>query len=121
MNGDGAKSACSAARYACASRRPQAERPPLARAADRTIVPPDSFPWKLVGVFVAAMLFLGQRRPKGVRNKGKGYSIRDGDTLSELARKRYGSADKWQRIVDRNPRLISRDPDLIFPEEKINL
>jgi nucleoid-associated protein YgaU len=38
------------------------------------------------------------------------YAVRRGDTLSNIARKYYGSADQWRKILEANRSQI-RDPD----------
>lgn len=47
------------------------------------------------------------------------YVVREGDTLSKLARKHLGSDAIWNTNVEVNPDLI--DPDLIVPGQVINI
>jgi nucleoid-associated protein YgaU len=42
------------------------------------------------------------------------YTVRRGDTLSGIARKQPGDANRWPEIFELNGKVIS-DPDRIFP------
>ena len=52
----------------------------------------------------------------------KFHIVRKGETLSEISRKYYGSANKWQKILDANRNVISNanklrpGTKLIIPE-----
>lgn len=48
------------------------------------------------------------------------YVIQSGDTLSKIAQQFYGSATKYPRIFEANREVI-KDPDLIFPGQKIRI
>ena len=48
------------------------------------------------------------------------YVIVKGDTLSAIARKYYGNANKWPRLFEANREVIL-DPDKIFPGQKIRI
>lgn len=48
------------------------------------------------------------------------YVIVKGDTLSAIAKKYYGSANKYPRIFEANREVI-KDPDLIFVGQKIRI
>lgn len=51
---------------------------------------------------------------------GKQYTVRDENTLSQIALRAYGRADYWPRIWSANQSALrSGDPDLIFPGEVI--
>ena len=59
------------------------------------------------------------KRPADIENfkiigeKGKGgrqYTVKKGDTISEIARKFYGNKDGWRRIYDANKNII-KHPD----------
>src|SRR5437868_3697228 len=45
---------------------------------------------------------------------GNTYTVKSGDTLSKIARERYGDASQWKKIQAANADLI-RDPDKIQP------
>ncbi|NEX22731.1 peptidoglycan-binding protein LysM [Thiorhodococcus mannitoliphagus] len=48
------------------------------------------------------------------------YVIQKGDTLSAVAKHFYGKASEYPRIFDANREVI-KDPDLIFPGQKIRI
>jgi nucleoid-associated protein YgaU len=42
------------------------------------------------------------------------YVVKEGDSLSKIAKREYGDAQQWAKIYDANRELI-KDPDLIQP------
>jgi nucleoid-associated protein YgaU len=48
------------------------------------------------------------------------YVIQYGDTLSAIAKRFYGDANAYPRLFEANREVI-RDPDLIFPGQKIRI
>ncbi len=48
-------------------------------------------------------------------------TVRDGDTLSGIARDDCGSARDWTGIFKRNKKVIGGDPDIIQPGQKLEL
>lgn len=42
------------------------------------------------------------------------YTVKSGDTLSEIAKREYGNASDWRRIYEANKDSI-KNPDLIYP------
>ena len=53
---------------------------------------------------------------KARKNAGeatKSYTVASGDSLSAIAQKHYGSADKWQAIYEANKALIGDNPNAI--------
>jgi nucleoid-associated protein YgaU len=48
------------------------------------------------------------------------YVVQSGDTLSKIARQFYGSTAKYTVIFEANREVI-KDPDLIFPGQKIRI
>jgi nucleoid-associated protein YgaU len=48
------------------------------------------------------------------------YVIEKGDTLSAIAKKYYGKASEYPRLFEANREVI-KDPDLIFPGQKIRI
>jgi nucleoid-associated protein YgaU len=42
------------------------------------------------------------------------YTVKSGDTLSEIAQREYGNAADWPRIYEANKGEI-KDPDVIYP------
>jgi len=49
------------------------------------------------------------------------YTFKKGDTLSGIAKSKFGDADIWHRIVNHNPNLKGVDPRKIPVGTKINL
>jgi nucleoid-associated protein YgaU len=47
-------------------------------------------------------------------------TVQAGDSLSKIAKRELGDADKWQAIYDANRDKI-KDPDLIHPGQVLNL
>lgn len=55
-------------------------------------------------------------------NKGGGtYIVKKGDCLSRIAKKTYGSSSKWRAIYTANRKVIGKNPNLIFPGQKLTL
>lgn len=50
----------------------------------------------------------------------KTYEIQSGDTLSAIAKRHYGNANEWPKIYEANRNVI-KDPDKIYPGQKITL
>jgi nucleoid-associated protein YgaU len=48
----------------------------------------------------------------------KFHIVREGETLSRISNKYYGSAGKWQKILDANRKTI-KDPDRLIPGTKL--
>lgn len=48
------------------------------------------------------------------------YVIQKGDTLSHIAKRYYGNANKWPKLFEANREVI-QDPDKIFPGQKIRI
>ena len=48
------------------------------------------------------------------------YTVVSGDSLSKIARKHYGDANKWRRIFEANQDLI-KDPDEIYPGQTLKI
>ena len=59
-------------------------------------------------------------QPTGTSGSGKTYVVVEGDSLSKIARREYGDANKWPTIYEANKGLIT-DPDLIFPGQKLQI
>lgn len=54
------------------------------------------------------------------QGKEEYYVIQRGDTLSHIAKRYYGNANKWPRIFEANREVI-QDADKIFPGQKIRV
>ena len=50
----------------------------------------------------------------------KTYVVLSGDSLSKIAQKQYGHAALWTRVFEAN-RDIIKDPDKIFPGQKLRI
>ena len=50
----------------------------------------------------------------------KTYTVVKGDSLSKIAKRFYGDANRWQKIFDANRDQI-KDPDLIQPGQKLKI
>ena len=48
------------------------------------------------------------------------YVVKSGDSLSKIAQLEYGNANEWKRIYEAN-RDILKDPDKIFPGQKLKI
>lgn len=48
------------------------------------------------------------------------YVVKDGDTLSHIAQRHYGSASDWRRIYEANRGTIA-NPDMIHPGQELVL
>jgi hypothetical protein len=59
-------------------------------------------------------------QPTGSIGSGKTYVVVKGDSLSKIAKREYGDANKWQKIYEANKDLIS-DPDLIYPGQELKV
>jgi nucleoid-associated protein YgaU len=51
---------------------------------------------------------------------GRSYTVVKGDSLSAIAKREYGDANKWHAIYEAN-RDIIKDPDLIHPGQTLRL
>lgn len=48
------------------------------------------------------------------------YTVVAGDSLSKIAKREYGDAQKWKVIFEANRHLI-KDPDLIHPGQTLEI
>jgi len=51
---------------------------------------------------------------------GGTYIVVKGDSLSKIAKREYGDANKWRMIYEANRDLI-KDPDLIYPGQSLRI
>ncbi len=51
---------------------------------------------------------------------GKKHVVVKGDSLSKIAKREYGDANKWRRIYEANKDHI-KDPDLIYPGQQLKI
>lgn len=52
---------------------------------------------------------------------GNVYVVRSGDTLSAIALRAYGNANLWPTIYNANRAVIGENPNLIFPNQSLNI
>jgi nucleoid-associated protein YgaU len=48
------------------------------------------------------------------------YTVVSGDSLSKIAKREYGDAQKWRQIYEANRDQI-KDPDLIYPGQVLTI
>jgi resuscitation-promoting factor RpfA len=58
--------------------------------------------------------------PKWTARSGADYTVRPGDTLSEIAA-RYRVSGGWQALYQRNRAVVGDNPHLIFPGQRLNV
>ena len=51
---------------------------------------------------------------------GRSYVVVSGDSLSKIAKREYGDAQKWPKIYEANRNII-KDPDLIYPGQELRI
>jgi len=49
------------------------------------------------------------------------YTVQSGDTLSAIAQRFYGDANRWPDIHNANRSVIGNDPDRIFPGQVLSI
>ena len=59
-------------------------------------------------------------QPTGTIGSGKKYVVVTGDSLSKIAKREYGDANKWRTIYEANKDVI-KDPDLIYPGQELKV
>jgi nucleoid-associated protein YgaU len=59
-------------------------------------------------------------QPTSTIGSGETYVVVKGDSLSKIAKRQYGDANKWRAIYEANKGLIN-DPDLIYPGQELKL
>jgi nucleoid-associated protein YgaU len=59
-------------------------------------------------------------QPTGTLGSERTYVVVSGDSLSKIAKREYGDANKWRRIYEANKDLIN-DPDLIYPGQELKI
>jgi nucleoid-associated protein YgaU len=53
-------------------------------------------------------------------DQAQSYTVQSGDSLSKIAKRIYGDANKWHKIFDANRDKI-KNPDLIQPGQVLTL
>ncbi|MDQ2951905.1 MAG: LysM peptidoglycan-binding domain-containing protein [Chloroflexota bacterium] len=49
------------------------------------------------------------------------YTVKSGDSLSDVAEERLGDAKRWREIYDANKDVIGKNPDLIQPGMELEI
>lgn len=97
----------------------------IALPRGRKTDPSDNFDWDRVRKGVQA-LQQGQppapTRPVTPPRQDGGviYMVREGDSLSKIAQRQLGDADRWRELYDLNREVIS-NPNLIYPGMRLKL
>jgi nucleoid-associated protein YgaU len=58
--------------------------------------------------------------PAGTSEQMQTHVVASGESLSKIAKRYYGDANKWQRIFDANRDQIT-NPDLIHPGQQLKI
>jgi nucleoid-associated protein YgaU len=59
-------------------------------------------------------------RPDASAQPSGSYTVKSGDTLSDIAKREYGDAGQWKRIFEANRDKID-DPDHIHPGQELTI
>jgi len=59
-------------------------------------------------------------QPTATTGAGRTYVVVRGDSLSKIAQREYGDANKWRTIYEANKDII-KDPDLIYPGQQLKI
>lgn len=58
-------------------------------------------------------------RPSSSKTKPGTYTVKRGDCLWNIAKKFYGDATKWPTIYKKNKSVVGKNPNLIYPGQKL--
>ena len=58
--------------------------------------------------------------PTSTIGSSRTYVVVKGDSLSKIAKREYGDANKWRAIYEANKGSI-KDPDLIYPGQELTI
>jgi len=53
--------------------------------------------------------------------ESKTYTVKGGDSLSEIAQREMGDGDRWKELYEANKAAIGDDPDMIQPGTKLTI
>lgn len=59
------------------------------------------------------------KRPAAVKPTVKTYTVKKGDSLWKISKKYYGTGTKWRTIYDKNKKVVGKNPNLIYPGQKL--
>lgn len=60
-----------------------------------------------------------QTQSQSKDNKPSTYTVVKGDTLSKIAKAKYGDISKWKKIYEANKKTIGKNPDVIVAGQKL--
>jgi LysM repeat protein len=53
------------------------------------------------------------------KSQPKTYTVKKGDSLWKIAKNVYGDGSKWRQIYEANKKVIGKNPNLIYPGQKL--
>jgi nucleoid-associated protein YgaU len=53
------------------------------------------------------------------KSQPKTYTVKKGDSLWKIAKNVYGDGSKWRQIYEVNKKVIGKNPNLIYPGQKL--
>lgn len=59
------------------------------------------------------------KKPDTTKKSKRYYTVKSGDCLWNIAKKYYGDGSKYMKIYNANKSVIGKNPDLIFPSQKL--
>ncbi|WJQ07659.1 LysM peptidoglycan-binding domain-containing protein [Geobacillus stearothermophilus] len=60
-----------------------------------------------------------KQRPPKQKEQPKTYVVRKGDSLWAIAKRVYGNGSKWKKIYEANKKAIGKNPNLLYPGQKL--
>ncbi len=60
-----------------------------------------------------------KQRPPKQKEQPKTYVVKKGDSLWSIAKRIYGDGSKWRKIYEANKKVIGKNPNTIFPGQKL--
>lgn len=63
----------------------------------------------------------GGQRPAATAGGAGTYTVQSGDSLSRIAKRELGDANRWREIYELNREVIGGNPDLIHPGQRLRL
>ncbi|MED4973647.1 LysM peptidoglycan-binding domain-containing protein [Geobacillus kaustophilus NBRC 102445] len=60
-----------------------------------------------------------KQRPPKQKEEPKTYVVRKGDSLWAIAKRIYDDGSKWRKIYEANKKVIGKNPNLIYPGQKL--